>query len=113
MQNGGSGFDEFIYKRAEEGGDTINYFELSNEGRGDHFHFRGDTFGNMERGTLHAAQFKSGNSDIALTADVRFFYETVYGILRYDSDGTASAAAMVIATLVDGNLLTADGILIF
>ncbi len=53
---------------------------------------------------------QSSDAATAQSADVRFFFETDTGILRYDEDGQGGKAAMIIATLQPGATMTFDDI---
>ena len=109
---GGSGNDKFIYMARNEGGDTITDFSSTGVGNNDSFNFKGTAFGGHAKGSLAAAEFQSSNAAVAHTADVRFFYETDTGILRFDDDGNGAHAAIVIATLQPGATLSINDILI-
>lgn len=109
---GGLGDDSFVYLAPNEGGDLVGDFSSSSIGNNDTFKFTGKTFGSLSAGTLARQNFQSAKDDRALTSDVRFFYEIDTGILRFDDDGSGAHAAVVIATLKVGVLLTINDILI-
>lgn len=109
---GGSGNDLFVFASILEAGDTLLDFSSTGPGNNDAFQFLGSAFGGLAAGGLAANQFQSSRSDVAATADVRFFYETDTHILRYDADGVDGAAAIVIATIEVGGKVTISDILI-
>lgn len=97
---GGGGNDKFAYLSQQDGGDVISDFSSNASGNNDAFQFKGSAFGGLTPGVaLSASQFQSSTSDVAVTADIRFFYETDTHILRFDADGSGGGAAIVIATL--------------
>jgi Ca2+-binding RTX toxin-like protein len=102
---GGLGNDTFRYHLLSDGGDTIN--DYSNVGgNNDRFVFTNSAFGNVGVGALQASEFQVGTSNLALSATVRFFYETDTGILRFDSNGNGAGGTTVIATLAPATALT-------
>jgi Ca2+-binding RTX toxin-like protein len=102
---GALGNDVFYYVAASEGGDTISDFR-NLVGDNDVFRFLGSAFGALPAGALAANRFLADANGVATTADHRFIYETDTGILRYDADGNAGAAAIIIATVSGAPAIT-------
>ena len=61
---------------------------------------------------LTAAQFESNATGAATTADARFVYNTLSGVLFYDADGSGAGTAAEIATFVGAPALGAGDIVI-
>lgn len=112
MLTGGLGNDTFIYASLADVGDTITDFSSNASGNNDTVKIFGAGFGSLPSGWISAAEFQSSNSDVALSASVRFFFEKDTGILRFDDDGSGSDAAIIIATLQAGATMTYHDILI-
>lgn len=102
---GGSDNDKFVYNAQNEGGDTLTAFGSG----GDKFQFLGSAFGGLAAGAIAENQFQSDISNTALTATVRFFYETDTGILRFDADGSATGSSAVIIATIQGEVTMAFG----
>ena len=109
---GGLGNDSFQYSALADAGDIITDFSSAAAGNNDAFKFKGSAFGGLAAGSILANQFQSSTSASAGTTDVRFYYETDTGILRYDADGSNAGAATIIATLQAGATMTLSDILI-
>ncbi|MBF0214830.1 MAG: hypothetical protein HQM00_14930 [Magnetococcales bacterium] len=106
---GGAGADRFQFLQKTDGGDTITDFDAS---QNDQLLFVSRPFGNLATGTLDAARLSVGTTGRATTAEQRFVFNTSNGVLKYDSDGSGSRAAVTIATLTQVSALSADQILI-
>jgi serralysin len=110
---GGKGDDAFLYENKRHGLDTVRDFSSSADGNDDRFEFASVAFGGLAVGAIAAELFQTSDADAAQTEDVRFFFETDTGILRFDQDGSGTAyAAVVIATIQAGGTVTTDDILI-
>ena len=57
-------------------------------------------------------QFQSSTASTAANINVRFFYETDTGILRFNADGSGGAA-VVIATLTGAPVVALSNFMIF
>ena len=70
-------------------------------GNNDRFRIDASAFGGglVAGVALTAARLQSSSASTAGTSDVRFIDDTDDGILRYDADGSAAGAAIVLATL--------------
>lgn len=108
---GGTGDDTFYFSARTEGRDKITDFSSAATGNDDNFSFAGSAFG-LTVGDFTAANFQSGTSSTALTADVRIFYETDTRILRFDADGSGADAPNILATLQAGATVTFSDIFI-
>lgn len=104
---GGSGADGFRYASIVDKGDTVMDFSSAD----DTFQFIRAGFGNLALGAIAANQWQSGTSDVALSTTVRFFFEEDTGILRHDSNGSASGGTNIIATLQPGATMDISDIL--
>ena len=114
MLMGGGGADVLNGRLGDdtiEGGDTILDFNNVN-GDNDWFEFYGLTFGGMAAGILAVNQFQKSTSDVALTANVRFFFETDTATSWYDQDGSGALAAHAMAVLNPGIDVIRNDILI-
>lgn len=112
LMTGGKGDDRFVYASRNEAGDTVTGFSSNAADNDDSFVFSGKAFGKLAAGSLADGEFQSGTAAVAATADIRFFYETDTHVLRFDADGSGAALAIVIATLENGDKVTADNIVI-
>lgn len=97
--NGGAGNDNFAYRSAGEGGDTIQDFVVAD----DTLQFLASAFNQVPGGTVNLV---SGSNPTATTTQSVFLYNTTTGFLSYDADGTASGGAVVIANLIGAPALT-------
>ena len=124
---GGGNADTFVYRSANEGGDTIKDF-----GSDDIFEISASGFGGgLSLGTLDGSQFVSGSNPSATTNEATFLFNTTTGTLSFDADGIGSdntginnsiqmlgltmnmlgsENAVEIATLSNGHMLQADQI---
>ncbi len=104
---GGAGNDAFIFNNANEGIDTINDFNLSN----DKLNISSAGFGGTAVvgavGALAAARFTTGTA--ATNATQRFIYNNLSGALYFDADGTGSSSQIQIAALVTRPNLNSSG----
>ncbi len=64
-------------------------------------------------GTLAAAAFQSSADNIAQDADDRFIFRTTDQTVWFDVDGNGTGAAVLIADLQAGAVVTAADFLIF
>ena len=104
---GGSGPDRFLYQLASQGGDSIADFTSGS----DRFVFLREGFGNHAAGRLAVGEFQSSDADQAMAANIRVFYDRDDHRLYYDQDGSGVAAAVLIAVLQVGAIVTAEDIL--
>jgi microcystin-dependent protein len=106
---GGAGRDIFAYDSATEGYDKINDFAIGE----DTISISRAGFGlaSDALGTLSPNRFYLGAS--ATTADQRFIYNALSGILFYDSDGNGSAAQVRLAQLVGAPNLSSNSFALF
>lgn len=102
---GGSGSDSFSFEATNVGADVITDFDVED----DLILVNGTAFG-LASGALPESAFVLGTT--ATTASHRFLYNSNTGVLRFDSDGNGSAAAVQLATLVGAPALTAANILV-
>ncbi|NBZ86143.1 hypothetical protein [Stagnihabitans tardus] len=105
---GGSGADVFRFDWTTEGGDEVADFTTGL----DRVELAANGFEALVPGLLQAAAFQSGTSDLALSLDVRVYFETDTGILRYDADGSGAGLAVVLATLTFGGIIGQTDILV-
>ncbi|WP_198672162.1 calcium-binding protein [Pseudogemmobacter bohemicus] len=110
---GGQGNDIFQYLSVNDGGDRIMDFGNA-AGNNDTFQISAAGFGGgLTAGALAAAAFQSGLSNVAANATVRFMYRTSDATVWYDADGNGAGAAVLVATLQAGAVITAADFLIF
>lgn len=107
--SGGAGADQFLWNRPSEGGDTVTGF---NGSAGDRLCFVSANFGALPIGVLTSGRFVANSTGRAGTSGQRFVFNTATGVLKYDPDGSGSAAAVTIATLNAPTGLTANAILV-
>ncbi|MBD2070671.1 hypothetical protein H6F93_24685 [Leptolyngbya sp. FACHB-671] len=106
---GGGGGDTFVFRSANEGGDTITDF-----GTGDILRISASGFGGglaagvaLSGGTAAArGVLVQGNTPVGSSAN--FLYNN--GVLRFDQDGTGSGAAVAIATFAGNPSLNVNQI---
>ncbi len=110
---GGAGNDTFFFNSQIEanGSDVIVDFSSSAALNNDRVALTGAAFG-LTAASFTAANFQSGTSATALAPDIRVFYETDTGILRYDADGNSAGAAIVLATLTGAPTLVFSDVVI-
>jgi Ca2+-binding RTX toxin-like protein len=106
------GADTFRYDDRSESGDTITDFS-GVAGNNDNFEFSAAGFGGgLAAGALSAAQFQSTNNPLANSASVRFIFDKNDFDLYYDADGSGAGAAVLVASLQNGAVVTVDDIAI-
>lgn len=104
---GGAGADEFVF--AEWGSanyDTVTDFNAAF----DLILLSGAAFG-LGLGALDPTEFAFGTN--ATTAAQRLVYDQAHGDLYFDADGNGAGARQLVASLVDGTVLTSADILVF
>ncbi|MBF0214175.1 MAG: hypothetical protein HQM00_11550 [Magnetococcales bacterium] len=106
--SGGTGVDLFKFTQRSDGNDTITDFSST---QGDKLVFVSRNFGNIATGTLGSTRFRASSTGTANSTSQRFLFNTGTGVLKYDSDGSGSAAAVTMATL-NVRTLSASQILI-
>lgn len=110
---GGAGNDVFRYQAVNELGDVITDFG-NNVSSNDSFQFilSGFAAAGLSAGVLAASQFQTRADNIAQDADDRFIFNTADHTLWYDVDGTGSAAAVMVADLQAGAVVTASDMIL-
>lgn len=104
---GGAGSDQFVF--AEFGSanyDTVTDFNADF----DTIQLSAAAFG-LGIGAIDASQFVFGNA--ATTAAQRFVYDQALGDLYFDADGNGAGARQLVASLVDGTVLTHADLFVF
>lgn len=110
---GGQGNDIFQYMTPTDGGDRIMDFGATATNN-DAFQFSAAGFGGgLVAGALPGAAFQSGATNVAASAGIRFMYRTTDSTVWFDADGNGGGAAVLIATLQAGAVVTAVDFLIF
>ena len=105
---GGLGADQFRFNSATEGGDTITDFSSA---QGDKIGAWSIGFGaGLVAGVLDPAHFAL---DAANAANSQFIWVAASHALYWDSDGTGSTAAVLLATLQGVSSLSASDIKVF
>ena len=105
---GGGGANQFRYFAPSEGGDTITDF---NAAQGDALSISHTGFGGgLVVGALGASHFADGAANAATG---QFIWVASSHDLYWDSDGTGSASATLVATLQGVTTLTASSIRVF
>ncbi|MBV1800135.1 hypothetical protein KSF81_25535 [Siccirubricoccus sp. G192] len=105
--NGQAGLDVFRYASAAEGGDTILAYYIPEDG----IEISAAGFqGGLETalGVLDAARFVNGT--VATAGFGQFLYDRPSGALRWDVDGTGTAAAVLLAIFTNTPALLASEI---
>jgi VCBS repeat-containing protein len=104
---GGADHDDFVF--AEFG--TANYDQVTDFNAAfDTIQLSATAFG-LDVGALDATEFAFGTK--ATNATQRIIYDQAHGDLYYDADGNGAGARQLIASLVDGTVLTFDDIFAF
>ncbi|MBP9182462.1 MAG: calcium-binding protein [Fuscovulum sp.] len=107
---GGLGNDTFRFQNLTECGDVITDF-LNVAGDNDKFQILASAFGGgLVAGALAANQFQSRADNVAQDADDRFIFRTTDRTLWFDADGTGADAAIMVADLQAGAVVTAADI---
>ena len=104
---GGGGADDFVfaewgsanYDRVTDFNAAFDTIQLSSAATG------------LAVGALDAAEFVFGTN--ATNATQRIIYDQAHGDLYYDADGNGAGARQLIASLVDGTVLTFDDVFAF
>ena len=104
---GNGGADDFVYQSLNQRNDLITDFQPEQ----DRILISSSFGGGLTPGSLDAEQFVLGSA--ASDSGDRFIYNTSNGRLLFDSDGTGSANQVVVATLEDSPLISAEDIEIF
>ena len=103
-QSGGSGSDSYFFASALHGGDSVAGF-TSGE---DSLKLKGAGFGFARNEALaDSAAFIAAPAPQPIEGSATFLYDTGTGELWFDSDGTGSAAAQLLAILVGSPQLAA------
>ncbi len=109
---GGIGNDTFRFSALNECGDVITDFGniLSSD---DRFQITAAAFGGgLVAGALAANQFITRADNLAQDADDRFIFNTTDRTLWFDADGNGAGAAVMVADLQAGAIVTAADILL-
>lgn len=102
---GGTGADVFVFVTTQGGRDMISDFASGV----DMIQLEGSAFGfGTANGALSASVFVSSTSNAALDASDRFIFRTGDSTLWYDKDGSGTKAAVLVADLQDGAVVTVD-----
>jgi Ca2+-binding RTX toxin-like protein len=110
---GGAGNDEFVFRSAADGADRITDFSSNATGNNDLIRVLGQGFGNHADGALLATEFQSSNSGVAANSAVRFIYDRDDARLYYDADGSGAGAAVLLATMQSGAIVTVGDFLFY
>lgn len=109
---GGLGNDTFAFQNLDQIGDVITDFSAA-AGNDDRFQITAAGFGGgLLAGALVAAQFRSRADNVAQDADDRFIFRTTDHTLWFDADGTGTGAAVMVADLQAGAVVTAADFLL-
>ena len=107
---GGTGNDSFRFQTLGEAGDIITDFSNVG-GNDDKFQIVASAFGGgLVAGALAASQFQSRADNVAQDANDRFIFRTTDRTLWFDADGTGAGAAVLVADLQAGAVVTAADI---
>ncbi len=114
LLTGGEGNDRFRFHHVADFGDTITDFSSTAAGNNDSFAFvvAGLGGGLAAGGALLANQFQSRADNLAQDADDRFIFRTTDRSLWFDADGTGTGAAIMVADLQAGAVVTTADILL-
>ncbi len=99
--SGEAGNDTFGFHNTSDGADVITDFAS-----GDKIEIRTSGFAGLAAGSLAANQFQAGAGHVAAAADIRFMFDDPGNSLWFDSDGDGTAAAVRIAVLSNGYVLS-------
>ena len=109
---GGSGNDTFRFSGLDECGDQITDFG-NTVGDNDRFQITAAAFGGgLVAGVLAASQFQTRTDNLAQDADDRFIFNITDRTLWFDADGNGAGAAIMVADLQAGAVVTAADILL-
>lgn len=107
---GGLGNDIFRFVALGDAGDVISDFR-NVAGNDDRFQVLASAFGGgLVAGALAAANFQSRADNLAQDATDRFIFRTTDHTLWFDVDGTGAGAAIMLADLQAGAVVTAGDI---
>lgn len=107
VMTGGLGADSFVFTTPGGIGDIITDFTTAQ----DRVQVLASGFGyGTTRGTLAAADFVSGLTNLAADATDRFIFRTSDATLWFDADGTGTRSTVLIADMQNGISLTAADI---
>ncbi len=107
---GGLGNDSFRFQTLAEVGDIITDFSNVG-GNDDKFQIVASAFGGgLVAGALAATQFQSRADNVAQDANDRFIFRTTDRTLWFDADGNGAGAAVLVADLQAGAVVTAADI---
>ena len=105
---GGNGADVFDFDSFSGAADADLILDFTSGT--DQIWLRGFYFGDLQDGALNPAAFAEGTQ--AQQADDRILYDQATGALMFDADGSGLIAALLMATLTPGTLLTAADFLV-
>lgn len=104
---GGDGADDFVFLSRGAVDDLILDFAHAS----DRIVLEGSAFGEGQAtGALASGHFVSGVAPVPLDGDDRFLFRTTDTTLWYDADGSGNKAAVLLADLQTGAVLTAEDI---
>ena len=107
---GGLGSDTFRFIALAEAGDAITDFGAV-AGNDDRFQILASAFGGgLVAGVLAAANFQTRADNLAQDGTDRFVFRTTDHTLWFDADGTGAGAAVMLADLQTGAVVTAADI---
>ena len=103
---GGNGNDTFVFSAVAEAGDMIRDYG-STFGDNDIFWIGAAGFGGgLAAGAVSAAQFQVSADTVALTATVRFLFDTADKTLWFDANGNGAGGLVMIADLQANAVVT-------
>jgi Ca2+-binding RTX toxin-like protein len=107
------GADTFVFDRAiaADNIDRIIDFNTNETDEGDILKMKGSVFGNLSAGMLEAELFQLATA--AQDENDRFMFDQGNGQLWFDSDGTGTAAQVLVATFEQMASVTSMDIEIF
>lgn len=108
---GGAGDDSFIFGSLGDAGDVITDFGAV-AGNNDRFQIS-TSLGGLVAGVLPLSAFQSRADNLAQDLNDRFIFRTTDATLWFDRDGTGSIAAVMLADLQAGAVVTAADLIIF
>ncbi|BCW90204.1 hypothetical protein sos41_33720 [Alphaproteobacteria bacterium SO-S41] len=108
---GGAGADFFTFLAVSDGGDTITDFRFGTDQflATDRLNFASNAFG-LPVGVLDPSHFFSGTNPSASASGPAFLFNTTTHQLFYDVDGNGGQAAVLMATLSNGQNLNSTDI---
>lgn len=109
---GGAGNDRFVFTTPGDGPDIITDFN-NVTGNNDMFRITAAAFGGgLVAGVLAAGQFRTATTNQAGDLNDRFIFRTTDRSLWFDADGTNATAAVMVADLQAGAVVTAADIVL-